>query len=251
MNFDNKDNQINKKIDDAVFSYVGACHIDNINQEVELNNQNLIVNPYQKELDKKIQDYIINYSRKQKWQQYMNTLKKTSKIAAVILVGIVIISTILISSVDALKVMFLNMFIEGKEDYSKITIENDKSQNGNIEILLNNEELKDSYISAYIPENFSIEKIMSLDGSTIIIFKDINSNSLIFEQSKDLNKEYMVDTEDAYTEKISIQGYEAIIIIKGEITTVLWQNNERIFNVCGKVDREKILKFCESLYLKK
>lgn len=250
MSFDNRVSLVNDKIEDALFSYAGTCHINNIVQETSQFKENTNINPHQDELDRKIQDYIRNCRRKNKWLKGLDILKKTSKFAAIVIISVAVLFTVLVSSVDAFRVIFLNIFIEDKEEYSKITIEKNDPNYEIINNLINNKELNNCYIPAYIPKNFSVVEIIQ-GNSTIITFMDTTSNLLIFEQSKDMSKEYMIDTEDANKENILIQGQNAVIIIKGKITTVLWQNNERVFNVCGQIDREEILKFCESLYFKK
>lgn len=250
MSSNNKDNLAKQKLADAIFSYVGACHIDNISKEI-INSNESIINPKEKDLDQVIQNYIKNYRKKQRYQIFLKTSKRISKKAAIILVVGIILTTILVSSVDALRVKFLNMFIEKKDDYSKIAIEKDNSKNGSIDILMNSEKLENCYIPAYVPEEFTVEKVIHQNDIIKVIFRDTGSSSLVFEQSSDLNREYMVNTENAFTEKISIQGQEAIIIIKDKITIVLWENNEKVFNVYGQVDREEVIKFCESLYIKK
>lgn len=253
MSFDIIDDKYRNKIDDAVFAYVGLCHIDNINKEIEQTKKNIYINPNQKEMDQNIRNYINDYIRKYKKQKRRNYLIRISRIAAVFIISMIIISTILLSSVDALKKAFWNLFVEEKTNHSTITIDKNEYSKESIQILLNDERLKDCYIPSYVPDNFVIEKVMNTEKSILMLFADPDSNFLSFEQSKDIDYVYMVDTEGAHTETISVQGQEGMLIIKNNLTSVLWQNNEGVFNVNvhGQLDREEILKFCESLYLKK
>lgn len=250
MSIDNKEKLVNEKITDIIFAYTGACHVDNINENIENGCDNDITNPNQKELDQTIETLIRDYKRKQSFKDFLMSLKKVSKIAAIILVSVFILSVTLISSVDAIRVKFFNLFIDEKEDYSKITIEND-SNFASIETLKNDVALKNCYIPDYIPKGFNLEKIIEQNEKIIMVFNDANSNSFIFEQSPDLNREYMVDTEDAVTVTMKIQGWEAIVITKDKVITVFWDNNGMIFNVSGQIPIEEIIKFCEHIYLNK
>lgn len=250
MSLDISDIKFKNKLDDAIFSYTGLCHIENINNEIEQIKKNININPDQKEMDLNIQGLINDYARKQRRQKRLNSFKKVSKIAAVFLITLITVSTILMSSVDALRIFFWNMLIEQKEDYSTITVEKDEFSNHVVEILMEDKNLNNCYIPFYIPENFDIEKIINAENSITIIFKDMDSNYLFFEQSKKSRSEFMVDAENAYTETISIQGLEAKLIQKEETTAVLWQKNGIVFNVHSRLDKEEILKFCESLNFK-
>lgn len=249
MRNDNKENLINEKFTDVILSYAGACHIDNIIDETENDYANDIINPNQKELDQAVGGLIKAYVRKQNLRRLLKSTKRVSMIAAIILVSIIIISTILVSSVDALRVMFFNVFIETKEDYSKITP--DSNFNRDVDNLKNDEALKDCYIPGFIPKGFTLDNIMNQVGKVVMIFKDSDSSSLVFEQTSDIKREYMVDTENAQTEKLLIQGHEATMFKKDGTITVLWDNSDQMFNVFGQVSREDIIKFCENIYLKK
>lgn len=119
-----------------------------------------------------------------------------------------------------------------------------------MDTLKNDVALKNCYIPGYIPKGFNIETIIKQNEEIIMVFKDTNSNSLVFEQSSDLNREYMVDTENAEIETIEIQGWEAMVITKDRIITILWDNNESMFNAFGQITKEEIIKLCENIYLK-
>lgn len=245
----NIDNLTKEKLAETIFSYAGACHIDNINEEIENNSINNIIISNHKEFDKILYKLAKTYRRR---INYLNNTNKASRIAAVIIISIIILSTILISSVDAIRMKFFNLFMESKEEYSKITIKkSDLTEDGNIDILENSDDLNNWYIPSYVPNDFNVEKIIKQNKLIIIIFKDSENNSFVFEQNSDLNREYMLDTENALIEKISVQGQEAIIITKEKIITAIWDNDEIVFNVSGQVSREDILKFCENIYLKK
>lgn len=250
MSIDNIEKVKNEKLADIIFTYAGVCHVDNINEDIENGCDNDITNPNQKELDQKIETLIRDLRRKQSFKEFLMSAKKASKVAAIILVSVLILSVALISSVDAIRVKFLNLFVETNEDYSKITIDDD-SNSGSMDTLKNDVALKNCYIPGYIPKGFNIENIIKQNEETIMVFKDTNSNSLIFEQSSDLNTDYMVDTENAEIEAMEIQGWEAMIITKDKTITIIWDNNESMFNVYGQISKEDILKFCENIYLRK
>jgi len=174
-----------------------------------------------------------------------------SKIAAVVIVSILILSVTLISTVDALRIMFLNLFVEPKDAYSKIIIEDERNPNdGSSDVLFNDETLTNCYIPKYIPKGFNLENIIRENEKIIMIFMNSDSDTLIFEQSSDPGREFMVDNEEVETETLIIKGFEAITYTKDKVIIILWNNNERVFNVFGKLPKEEIIKFCESIYFK-
>ena len=145
MSIDNIEKLKNEKIADVIFTYAGVCHVDNINEDIENGCDNDITNPNQKELDQTIEALIKDYRRKQSFKEFLMSTKKASKVVAIILISVLILSVTLISSVDAIRVKFFNLFVEANEDYSKITIDDD-SNSGSIDTLKNDAVLKNCYI---------------------------------------------------------------------------------------------------------
>ena len=248
MNNKKLDKLTQDKMYNALFSYAGSCHIENINEEIDKTED--VHNPGQKELDDKVEKLIKSYNRRLNCEKFTKNAKRISQRAAIIVVCIIAVSAVLISSVDALRVRFLNLFIDTGEEYSKIKVtdnSNLQNQNENMKILSESEDLK----NCYVPEEFLVQKIIKQVDTVTILFKTSDSKSLVFEQSSDLKKDYMIDTENAVKERVTVQGQEAVIVEKDNTEILFWNNGEKVFNLYGQISKEEILKIAESLYQKK
>ncbi|MFO7888354.1 MAG: DUF4367 domain-containing protein [Eubacteriales bacterium] len=56
-----------------------------------------------------------------------------------------------------------------------------------------------------------------------------------------------MNTEDATTEKININGNEGFLTIKEDRSMIFWHNDERSFTITGNIKKEEIIKIAESI----
>lgn len=92
------------------------------------------------------------------------------------------------------------------------------------------------YVPTKIPSGYTLTQVEPLETICTMFFtNEMNSEEIFtFMQSKlsdDATTKFVVDTEDAYTEEILINGRKALYIKKNNWQTINYYNNTNIFQV--------------------
>lgn len=138
-------------------------------------------------------------------------------------------------TVEAFRINVFNFFYDVHDTFTEIKGENNDSYSVSGPI----------YRPTYIPEGFSIAKEDELgadyenaDGKIISYFQ-LTANTIV-----------TLDSENAEIVKpLKIKGQDGLIIIKGGVVTLAWQEEEYIFNIIGEISKEDALKMAESVSL--
>lgn len=236
---------VKAKIDNAIFTYAAACHIDNLANEAEVILNNMPEDSTQYYIENRTKMIILHHIRKEKISKMLSTVRKALLRVSIALLIFITIFTLLISTVEGFRIMIFNLIIEPNSDYSKISVQESDSVNNNVD----NAELKGLYIPKYIPESFILSSLERLQVTTVLTYKDNINNYIIFEQSSNVDKALQTDTEDSSVEYITINGQKGLLIEKNNIVTLVWSNGEQLFNIFGTAKEEDIISMAESLTL--
>ncbi|MFY9177038.1 MAG: DUF4367 domain-containing protein [Caldicoprobacterales bacterium] len=74
----------------------------------------------------------------------------------------------------------------------------------------------------------------------------ITGDNILFEQCRGQSN-LRIDTENAETTKIKINGKGAIVVSKEGMTHLIWHNNKRVFTLSGILDEKELIKMAESV----
>lgn len=178
-------------------------------------------------------------------------LKSTSAIlkkASVLVVLFIIISGITILSVDAARAKLLNLVLNMEEEYTSIELTNNRSGNvlGN-SLYINWE---NAYAPTYIPDGYTVQSISNAHNIKFIEYKNVEKNSdnqpIVFIQMPTQTKG-VVDTEDAKVTYIQINSYEGVLIEKDNLVSIIWHNDEYLFDLSGYESKSEMIKIAESV----
>jgi hypothetical protein len=112
--------QAKGKILDALFEYAAACHVDNILAEYPFeddSNPEAFLSP---EFDQKMKKLIARYDRKEKFKQIKRRAVIFLPRAAIFLLVLLGSFTIIVASVQALRVKALNIILNIQNQYTSI-----------------------------------------------------------------------------------------------------------------------------------
>lgn len=154
------------------------------------------------------------------------------KVAAFFLVAGIALS-IPMFTVEAFRINVFNFFYDVHDTFTEIKGENNDSYSVSGPI----------YRPTYIPEGFSITKedefgadYENADGKIITYFQLSATGTLL------------LDSENAEIFKpIKIRGQDGLIIVKGGVVTLAWQEEEYFFNIIGEISKEEAFKIAESV----
>ena len=155
--------------------------------------------------------------KKQKRTPIKSYLRRILAIAAVLIV----VSSISIASVQAWRIRFLNFIMHISESNTELRYkENDTEGNSYSAEDVNLE---------YVPSGFKLSESRNNNGK-IQIDSTLN-----------------VDTEDATAKEIKLNGKDAFLTEKGDIISLLWNNEMNSFTLSGNLSEDEIVKIAENI----
>ncbi len=166
-------------------------------------------------------------ARKKKWISY-------TKRAACFLLALVVISGITIFSVDAWRVKFLNFVLEGGEPNSNYNFNEGGNAYSDGEITL-----------GYLPEGFELVENVSSRENISLTFAKGDWYFTFKVSSIDINSS--IDTEDGNTERITINGNEAIFTTNPNINAVIWHDDKYSYRVLGNITKEELIQIAKNV----
>ena len=155
--------------------------------------------------------------------------------SAAVLVIVFLISMV---TVDAFRIEVFNLLFRADPKYTTISMQADETMS-----------VGDIKFPEYIPEGYVISSEMSDNYHSHITYtvKD-NSEKVIMYNVYTKDSTVNIDTEDSQNaQKVLINGTEATVIIKNDLTNVIWTANSHIYYICGTVSIEEITKMAESI----
>lgn len=168
----------------------------------------------------------------------------------ILLVAIIVMTIILVTafSVGADRLKFLNYFMNiGKHETefrSDDIIFNEEYYLRNVPDD-NKKEIKYEVIVDYIPNNFEVDNIEYTDSNYVITYK---YQDYYFSIAKSIIPEsWGVDTENAKTKYVNINGNKAFLSIKPNIIALCWINNNSLYMIDGNIDEETLITIAKNL----
>lgn len=129
--------------------------------------------------------------------------------------------------VQAFRVKVMNLWLEIRPQFTIFRLrENtpDPSSNGSIVDWTN------AYVPTYIPEGYIIGSTSVSVSAREIVYEHITAPMIYTELGESSSP--MIDTENAdRVERVDINGYDGTLVQKNNLTTVLWEMDDRLFLV--------------------
>lgn len=99
----------------------------------------------------------------------------------------------------------------------------------------------------YVPEGYHVVEEETNDMTHIIIYADGEGMEFVYKQDLLSASGYLFDTEDAYIEKVMIESQEVNLILSKGFYQIYWYDNNYLYSLLGKVEKNEILKMAESI----
>lgn len=226
------------------FAEIKGKEFDLENTEIK-ELQDFSLSDVQKRIFNKLID---SYFRK---QAIYSLIKSTGtilrKVSVFVLISFVVFGLTIVN-VDAARTKLLNMILKIEDEYTPIELQNNK--NGNV---LNNSiyiNWENAYAPTYIPNGYTIHNISNSGSMRFIEYhnksSDMDNQTIVYMQMP-VESRGVVDTEDAKVTNIKIHGSDGIVIEKDELVSVIWHNDDFLFDLSGYEAKSEILKIAESV----
>lgn len=211
-------------------------------------NEELKKDPFYQTTDEAKQKFDKIINRRHFLQRVKNifniSYRRFNNVAVILLVFILLFS-VSVFTVQAVRTEVLNMILHMEDKYTEIRL-GDKENIIGDNLYIN---WVNAYAPVYIPEGYSIRSLSNGKNIKTIEYTNENEGIIIFHQM-DENVTNTIDTEDAEIEKVTIQGKEGLLINKNGLITAAWNTDLYMFTLSAKAEElhdEDVLKIAESV----
>lgn len=165
----------------------------------------------------------------------IKALKSFSKVAAIILI-IVLICTATIISVEAFRVPVFNLLFSHNQRETRITVSGEESSavpEGMPE-------------PSYIPIGYELTKTVDMPGIDSLTYLNSEDDEIYIARMGP-GSEYTMDTENSQTGYIKINGYEGLYAIKNGRVLFTFRTADYAYFISAYIDLQEVLKIAESI----
>lgn len=152
--------------------------------------------------------------------------------------GIVLISGILVTNVDALRVPLSDFFLDVKDKYTDIVLSR--------QIHYDISDKLQKYMPEYMPEGFVITNVVEQTDEVSVTCENDGGAFYVLDFWMTV-QDASTDTEDALSEKLILQGAPAMVVQKGDRTYITWMPNEHQYYLAGQITKEEGIRILESV----
>lgn len=180
-------------------------------------------------LDAKCRMMIRQAYEKQRRKEQMNRILRTMGRTAAMLLMTLGVCTMLVFSVEALRIPVINFLIEQHERFTSIDFDREATDDPmQATDSLSTVAMDDrSSLDVLMPSDYELYKqTIRDDGSVAIIYKSEDSGSIVFSTTV-LAGNLNLDTEDADAKKIEIAGFEGFWVEKDSVLKITWFDTEK------------------------
>lgn len=179
--------------------------------------------------------------------QKQHPRKGTSKLfyrISIALAVLVIVSLTSILTVEAVRIRFLNLMIEVEEKYTTIRLQDENSA---AIITLDNESWSGCFRPTYIPDGYYLTYEYNKELTKQLTYENEQGKAIHYSQFSS-STSVSLDSENASVmENIKVNGFDGLLIIKGEHISIAWSDREHIFTVLCSVTRAEAERIAQSV----
>ena len=237
--------QAKEKMLEALFEYAAACHVENIIAENSIEDDSAPDFALPPEFDRKMKRLIARHDRKETFNKIRKRTVRFLPKAAIFLLVLLGSFTIVVASVQALRVKALNIILNIQNQYTSIQTKdenNGQTKQATEQIPPN----WSGYVPNYIPHGFKVVKTEERDMLNAIYYSNEQGQTIRFTQYRSSDTDLRVDTEDATVQNISIHNSDALLAEKQGLVSIVWKE-EFLFSLIGEVDKAEMIKMAESI----
>ncbi len=166
--------------------------------------------------------------------------KKIFKRIVILAAAMILVLAISVFSVKSLRIKFMNFVLNYNETNTEIRYKVE-------------EENKNSYTVGdieleYIPLNFTIEETRNMEKMIYINFSD--GDKSFFLNIRHETSASNLDTQEAGTEVIVLNGIKTFISEKDGVIALRWNSGVKVFALSGNIERKELIKIAENIKIK-
>lgn len=189
------------------------------------------VNEFSEEHERKMKKLFAREKRNRRMRRFV---VYAVRIAAVLVI-VTVVSGAVIFNVDALRIRFLNMFTNTQTTNTKISYKDGTSYSN------------DFVTIKYVPEGFDLEEEQLKKHMVYMHFANNDQYFVVNVAVSDST--ISIDTEDAETKKIEINGSEVLYSKKENTNIFSYSYDKYAVNVMGNIEKDLIIEIIRNIEL--
>ena len=204
----------------------------------QADNETSFSKGFEKKMDKLI-------SRRKK--PYYILINTAFKRVAVIIIAFISISAVTVLSVDALRDLFKDFFVNIFSDHSHVLANTEPEAGESSLTIAYPEKIESKYEITYDLSGY--EKTVYSDDEMSVEIGYVNGEkSIDYSQYPVSHYDVFLNTEDAEIEHIDINGHDAMFFLDNNgYYSVSWNNGEYIIQLSSNLNKEKLIEIANSV----
>lgn len=222
--------ELNDRLLDEVIRYAVAELVEEEASRLPSNEELKSIYTPSARLEAKMQKL---FKQQRRREQFARIRKTALKAAAVVLVFLAV-SFFTIMNVDALRVRFMNYISERGDKSTTIRVNNnDNSYSAEI-------------LPTYLPDGYKNVQLEIKSDYYFAVFKNDNGDKIVLRRLGE-GTTAGIDTENAYAETITVNGYNAEYYYKDGTGILIYKYKSNVFILTGSIPKDELIKIAESM----
>ena len=159
------------------------------------------------------------------------------RIAAVFVI-LAMVTVTSVMSVDAWRAKLLNFFTKPSQTNTEVRYEEGAPKGG--------KHYGEMVTLEYVPEGMRIKERFTRQNEEVLDF--VNGEKFFKLRVARAGAISYMDTEDKTTEKVSVNGAEAYLLINEDKTALKWSFENKAYTLIGNLDKETLLKIADNIH---
>lgn len=103
------------------------------------------------------------------------------------------------------------------------------------------------YFPTWLPEGYDLEQHNGVEGYRTIRFSNGTTAISMYEIKGETGFDSVIDTEDAISDYLLINNYDAIYVFKNETSTIAWLEGDTLIKLIGPIKKAEIMKIAKNI----
>jgi len=109
--------------------------------------------------------------------------------------------------------------------------------------------LENAFYPEYMPGDYTLTESQEFGTMRILHFSNKEGKVIEIAQSP-IGTSFQVDTENAITSEVEINNVKGILVVKGNLRSLIWTIDQTALYIIGEINEAEIIKIAENITFK-
>lgn len=199
-----------------------------------------------RELRHSLQGIVADFEKRDRRRLRMKQSRRIGKIAAAVFLCFVMVSTILVVSVEAFRLKVIDFIMTDHGEY----VDLNPAESGTVSDAVRDrlpETWEDAFYPSMLPEGYIFGDAYDLGKSKTILFVNEKQETITITFTPIEQGQRMADSEGSNVERITINGNPGICFTKEERTILHWSQSGYEFNLIAFLPEDASIEIAENM----